>query len=209
MACIAPCTEYSTVNTMSSGNSVNWPRKAADALFASKGYDAVTTSEIADTADVGTGTLFRYAQNKAELLIMVMNERLRLGAERGLVITERGGAPEDAIIALVEPLIQVALAQPRNTAVFQREVLFGADGPYRGEALSRIRELEEAMVTVLTRHVEAHSGRESADVRQVATTIFSVLYLRLIRLELGRVSPQDLPDIMRSDVTYLVRELLG
>lgn len=182
--------------------------EAAEALFAEQGYAAVTTQQVAETADVGAGTLFRYAKNKAELLIMIMNERLRLGSERGLVIAEGGGSPSDAIFGLVEPLVQAAINQPENTAVFQREVLFGGDGPYRSEALKRIRELEEAMVTILTRYAEARPTREGADVRRVASSVFSVLYMRLVRLELGRVSPSELPDVLRSDVEYLVTELL-
>lgn len=183
--------------------------EVADDLFTRKGYDAVTTQEIAEAADVGTGTLFRYARNKAELLIMVMNERLRLGAERGLVIAERGGAVEEAIVALVEPLFAAAVAQPLNTAAFQREVLFGTEGPYRAEALRRIFELEEAMVTVLTRYAAARPARPGADFGRAATAIFSVLYLRLVSLGLGRVTPAELPDLTRADVAYLVRELLG
>jgi AcrR family transcriptional regulator len=181
---------------------------AADELFSRKGYAAVTTQEVAETADVGAGTLFRYAKNKAELLIMVMNERLRLGAENGLVIAERGGPPPDSIFGLIEPLVQAFLSQPENTAVFQREVLFGVDGPYRAEALDRIRELEEAMATVLTRYAETHPTRAGVDVRRVASTIFSVLYLKLVRLELGQVAPQALPGELRCDIEYLVRELL-
>jgi TetR/AcrR family transcriptional regulator, cholesterol catabolism regulator len=182
--------------------------EAADGLFARKGYAAVTTQEVSHAADVGAGTLFRYAKNKAELLIMVMNERLRLGAERGLVIAERGGSPAQAIVALVEPLMQAALSQPENTAVFQREVLFGVDGPYRAEALRRIRELEEAIVIVLSRHAQIHKTRAGAEIARAASIIFSVLYLRLVRLELGQIRPDTLPDEMRSDVAYLVRELL-
>ncbi len=50
---------------------------AAANLFEERGFDAVTTAEIAEAADVGAGTLFRYAATKGELLLMVLNERLR------------------------------------------------------------------------------------------------------------------------------------
>lgn len=183
--------------------------EAADALFTEKGYAAVTTQQVADAADVGAGTLFRYAKNKAELLIMVMNERLRLGAERGLVIADQGGSTAEAIVGLIEPLVQATLNQPENTAVFQREVLFGVDGPYRSEALRRIRELEQAMSTVLTRHAATHRTRRDADISRVANAIFSVLYVKLIRLELGRVTPAALPEILRSDVEYLIHQMLA
>lgn len=182
--------------------------EAADQLFLRKGYSAVTTQEVADAADIGAGTLFRYAQTKAELLIMVMNDRLRLGTEQGAVIAERGGSPAEAIVGLVEPLFQAALDQPENTAVYQREVLFGVEGPYRTEALRRIAHLEGAMADVLARYAESHPVRADADIPRAAGTIFSVLYLKLVRLELGRVAPEALPEVLRSDVDHLVGELL-
>jgi TetR/AcrR family transcriptional regulator, cholesterol catabolism regulator len=176
--------------------------EAAQTLFARDGYGAVTTQQIAQAADIGTGTLFRYAGSKAELLIMVMNEELRLGAQQGLGIAERGGTSADAIYGLIEPLVLASLAQPENTSVFQREVLFGADGPYRSQALERIHELEETMVTVLDR-----CAPDTPSNRRIAEVIFSVVYLKLVRLELGRVSPEDLPEVLRSDIGRLLSDL--
>ena len=49
--------------------------EAASRLFAERGVDEVTTQEIADAADIGTGTLFLYAKNKGELLLLVQTER--------------------------------------------------------------------------------------------------------------------------------------
>jgi len=46
---------------------------AARELFAEHGVDDVTTQQIADRADVGSGTLFLYAKTKAELLLLVQN----------------------------------------------------------------------------------------------------------------------------------------
>src|SRR5689334_23700284 len=46
---------------------------AASELFAEHGVDEVTTQEIADQADIGTGTLFLYAKTKGELLLLVQN----------------------------------------------------------------------------------------------------------------------------------------
>jgi AcrR family transcriptional regulator len=181
---------------------------AAEGLFTRKGYAAVTTQEIADAADVGTGTLFRYASTKAELLIMVMNEGLRLGAAHGLAIAERGGSPAEAIVGLIHPLVRAALTHPENTSAFHREVLFGVDGPYRAQALERIAELEEAMVTVLTRHAATLPARAGADPRRVAATVFSVLHMKLVRLELGRADPHTLNRDLLTDVEYLIHELL-
>jgi AcrR family transcriptional regulator len=180
----------------------------AEALFSRKGYAAVTTQEIAEAADIGTGTLFRYAQTKAEMLIMVMNERLRLGTTHGLAVAEGGATAAESILALVEPLLQASVSQPENTSIFQREVLFGADGPHRTEALRQIDALEAAIVVILRRHTERREPRTAADLERVATTIVSVAYLKLVRAELGRVKPASLPEIVKADVDFLIQGLL-
>ena len=46
---------------------------AARELFAEHGVDEVTTQQIADKADIGTGTLFLYVKSKGELLLLVQN----------------------------------------------------------------------------------------------------------------------------------------
>lgn len=49
-------------------------REATREVFRRKGYDAATTREIAGLADVAIGTLFAYASDKRELLMMVIND---------------------------------------------------------------------------------------------------------------------------------------
>lgn len=52
-------------------------RKAATRLFLEKGYEATTLREVAEAADVGFGTVFNYANDKAGLLAMVFVNQLR------------------------------------------------------------------------------------------------------------------------------------
>ena len=47
---------------------------ASRALFAHKGFDATTTQEIAEAAQIGIGTLFLYAKTKEDLLIQVFHD---------------------------------------------------------------------------------------------------------------------------------------
>lgn len=49
---------------------------AARALFAHKGFEATTTQEVAQAADVAVGTLFIYARTKEDLLIQVFHEEM-------------------------------------------------------------------------------------------------------------------------------------
>ncbi|MGH7917969.1 MAG: TetR/AcrR family transcriptional regulator, partial [Candidatus Binataceae bacterium] len=51
-------------------------KRAARALFAKKGFKSATTREIAEGADIGTGTLFLYTRSKEELLVEFFIEEL-------------------------------------------------------------------------------------------------------------------------------------
>lgn len=51
-------------------------KAAARELFIRKGFDETTTREIALEAGVGVGTVFTYAENKRDLLFLVVNDEL-------------------------------------------------------------------------------------------------------------------------------------
>ncbi len=51
-------------------------KDAALSMFLQKGYEATTTREIAERAGVGPATLFRYAVEKRDLLLMILNDDL-------------------------------------------------------------------------------------------------------------------------------------
>jgi AcrR family transcriptional regulator len=53
-------------------------------VFAEKGYAAATTREIAARAEVGAGTIFLYARDKHDLLMMIVNDALDEMIERAL-----------------------------------------------------------------------------------------------------------------------------
>lgn len=51
-------------------------QEAAQKLFKQKGFEATTTREIAELAQVGTGTLFLYVKDKQELLQLVFYDAI-------------------------------------------------------------------------------------------------------------------------------------
>lgn len=57
-------------------------REAARSLFAEKGFDHTTTREIAERADIGTGTLFLFVKDKRELLLLVHADRFEAALDR-------------------------------------------------------------------------------------------------------------------------------
>ena len=72
---------------------------AARELFAEHGVGEVTTQQVADRADAAIDTLYPYASTKAELLILVQNQRFAAAIDTGLAtaaVTARRGPLEGA-----------------------------------------------------------------------------------------------------------------
>ena len=81
--------------------------QAAAALFEAHGYAGVTTQAISERADVGAGTLFRYASAKDELLLMVLNQALRAALAQGAARARVLRDPVDVAVAMVAPILQL------------------------------------------------------------------------------------------------------
>ena len=181
--------------------------EVATRLFAEHGYSHVTTQQIAEVAEVGTGTLFRYVGSKAELLVKVMNERLRLGTEQGVELARQGASPTDAILAMLAPLGTESLAHPENTIVYQRETLFGS-GPHRDLAAERVSQVEDAIRAVLQLHTDRGGGPRTPELADVAHVIYATVYMDLVRVGVGRASVADLPEHLRHSISFLVDNLV-
>ncbi|GAA0432065.1 TetR/AcrR family transcriptional regulator [Leifsonia naganoensis] len=124
---------------------------AAERLFDELGFANVTTQRIADEADVAAGTVFRYAATKAELLMMVSNERSRERIRAGVEADDPSAPATTRILALITPLVLAGRDNDENTLAYQRELLFGDQGErYREEGLALFGELRERMGALLS-----------------------------------------------------------
>ena len=181
--------------------------EAATRLFAEKGYEAVTTAEIAEAAEVGVGTLFRYAGSKAELLVAVMNSRFAEGIEAGLSEATEGRAMAESIIVILRPFVEESMTHPENMLAYEREALFGSV-EHREKATSSVSRVEQAILQVLLLH-QAKPRDPSADLEDIAHTIYAVLYLDIVKVITGRSAMADLPARVRRSVGFLTGALTG
>jgi len=180
--------------------------RAASALFAERGYGAVTTQQISDRADVGAGTLFRYAASKSELLVMVYNAEFRAAVEEGERRAEAAGDPVTAIRRLLDPVVQRARERAEDTAAYQRELLFGdAEERYRAEGLEIVARLEASIGQVLAR-AAAGRGRSPAPeaVRVASSSVFAAMHLAIARFSTGAHRGADVFDDLSLQVEQIV-----
>jgi AcrR family transcriptional regulator len=143
---------------------------AASELFAEHGVEEVTTQQIADKADIGTGTLFLYAKTKGELLLLVQNAHYAAALERGRTDAETTPDVLDAVMAIVQPIVACNRTQIDNGRTYLREMAFGDPAePHHAEALAIAAQTEEAIADVLRR--DESIGENAATLAHIVSAI--------------------------------------
>lgn len=99
--------------------------ETAKRLFAHRGVASVTMSDIASSAGVGKGTLYRHFENKSQLCHALLDQEMRDLQESALRRLQIQGNPVDDLAWFLE---QVALFVIRNT-----QMLFVEEPPARAE----------------------------------------------------------------------------
>lgn len=149
---------------------------AARELFAERGVSGVTTQQIADRADVAIGTLYLYASTKAELLIMVQNEKFAAAINDGLqtASTFVGQGALKEVIAVIRPVVACLREQAENGRTYLHELVFGDPAePNRREGLTIAGRLEDGIAFVIARC----ASTDPADAVTLARVVTAIIHV--------------------------------
>jgi len=146
---------------------------AASELFAEHGVDDVTTQQIADRADIGSGTLFLYAKTKGELLLLVQNAHYAEALERGTLAASTVTNTLDAVMAVVRPVIECNRVQVDNGRTYLREMAFGdPTEPHHAQALTIVAQTEAALASIVERDKRTTPEAASTLARVISAIMF-------------------------------------
>ncbi len=176
---------------------------AASTLFSEHGVDDVTTQQIADAADIGTGTLFLYARTKGELLLLVQNAHYERALREGSAAAAAASGPVSAILALLAPIVACNRVQIDNGRTYLREMLFGDAGePHHAEALRFVAETEATLQKILTER----AGRTAEDAAVLARVVSSGLFLTMASAASPEITVDDILAAVRSQLSAVLGE---
>ncbi|KUO02338.1 TetR family transcriptional regulator [Streptomyces resistomycificus] len=174
---------------------------AASELFAEHGVVEVTTQQIADQADIGTGTLFLYAKTKGELLLLVQNAKYVEALEQGRADAEAVPGVLDAVLAIVRPIVECNRIQIDNGRTYLREMVFGdPEEPRHGAALAIVAQTEEAVAAVLRRDDRVAEG----DAATLAHIVSAVMVLSMAASVNLALSVEEIVQVIRRQVDVLL-----
>lgn len=149
---------------------------AASELFAERGVDDVTTQEIADRADIGTGTLFLYAKTKGELLLMVQNSAYEDALRDGVRAAESESDALAAVLAILRPVVECNRKQVDNGRTYLREIAFGdVNEPYHRTAFELSVRTQQAVADVLRRSSSPRPDMADEQAQVVSAIMFVTL----------------------------------
>ncbi|BCW40427.1 hypothetical protein StoSoilB3_19620 [Arthrobacter sp. StoSoilB3] len=174
---------------------------AASELFAQYGVEEVTTQQIADKADIGTGTLFLYAKTKGELLLLVQNANYAAALERGRAAAEETPGALDAVMSILKPIVECNRTQVDNGRFYLREMVFGdPTEPHHSAALAIVGETEEAIATVFTRDGLA----DAQDAATTARVVSAVMFMTMAASDNTGIDIEALVQEIRTQIRLLI-----
>lgn len=174
---------------------------AASELFADRGVDDVTTQEIADRADIGTGTLFLYAKTKGELLLLVQNSMYAAALEQGRTDAAATQTVHDGALAVIRPVVECNRKQIDNGRTYLREMIFGdPEEPHHSLALSLTNQTEELLAEVIVR-----DGRVTPEAaRTLAHVVSAIMFVSMA----ATVNAERSVDEIVEEIAVQIREIL-
>ncbi|HND31976.1 MAG TPA: helix-turn-helix domain-containing protein [Myxococcota bacterium] len=96
---------------------------AAESLFHERGFAATTTREIAQRAEIATGTLFLYAKTKEDLLLLIWRDRIEAVVERAFATLPRAPLPQQ-VASIFGSFLDFYAQDQALARVYVRELLF-------------------------------------------------------------------------------------
>jgi AcrR family transcriptional regulator len=163
-------------------------RRAALELFETKGFDATTTREIAELADVGIGTVFMYAVDKRDLLFLIFNDVLDKVVDEAFANVD-GRMTLSAQMAGVFGHFYAAFHQRATLArILLRELVFFSEGKQADQFLANRRRILEGLDRLARNAIDKGKVRSSEDSAEIAKAFF-FLYSGEVRLWLSAPEP--------------------
>jgi len=151
---------------------------AAQRLFATQGFDAATTRDIARDAEIAAGTLFNYFPTKEAVALCLVSEAHALAADR----FEAGFASEsDESLTLEEELFAHAAAVLRKLKPFRKcltAILETALSPLTSDRAAGARALRTVHLETVSRIASRHGQTESLST--VALQLYWTLYIGVL-----------------------------
>lgn len=153
-------------------------KRAARTLFARKGFEATTTREIAESADVGAGTLFLYCKTKEELLVLIFREEMGHTLEAAFTVLREKQSLLEQLLHIFNAVIAYHEHNVELARIFVKELPF-VEGRLRQEANAFLSDWYERMAKLIERAQQRGELRADVPPLPLARNCFALYFFQL------------------------------
>lgn len=183
-------------------------KEAAWELFRQKGFEATTTREVAERADIAAGTLFLYARDKRDLLLLVFHDELARTVEEAFSSLPQEGGLIERLVHIFGRFFRLYAENRSLGRAFLKELLFGEGA--RREEMVALTAATQGKIAEQIEHAKAR-GEVARDIPSdsAAANCFA-LYLAVLSVWLGDWGgPTPAPEqMLRSSLELQLRGFL-
>lgn len=174
--------------------------RAAHELFHSQGFAETTTSQIAEAADIGAGTLFLYARSKEDLLIMVFKDEMIASSQKYFARLTANASAIDQMMTVFENMFDYHARDMELSRVLLKELVM----PSSPERTDDIDELMDVIFDGLGNIAQRAGSVANADPELTARSAFAIYYYALISWVGGAVERADCLGLLRRQLSALL-----
>ena len=169
-------------------------------LFRTKGFEATTTQEIAEAADIGTGTLFLYATSKEDLLVVVFTGEMIAVAREAFQDLDRAAPLLDQLMVVFGRMIAYHARDLALTRALLKELTALTNPNRRRDVAALMHVIFGGIVDmVLAAQVSGAIRRDVAPLH-AAQYLFATYYPMLLYWVGGYLTEGKLPERLRHNL---------
>ncbi len=153
---------------------------AARKLFRERGFAETTTQQIAERADIGTGTLFLYAKSKEDILVMVFRDEMIETAKLAFANMPSKGSLVDRLMHVFGLMIRYHERDIELSRILLKEIMFQS-APERREDISELMQvIDSGIADLLESGSKAERLHSKSDSLLAAEVLFAIYYMGLL-----------------------------
>jgi AcrR family transcriptional regulator len=163
-------------------------------LFAERGYQATSMSDLTEATGLAAGGLYHYIESKEELLILICDELLEPLLERAREIVATDAAPADQLRALLHAWLEQIASHCDHMLVFAQERHVIEREPQWRQVRAQRKAFEQLLDDVLARG-ERDGSMCFADRAFILLTLLGMVnYTPQWLNPRGRLTPEQIAD---------------
>ena len=153
---------------------------AARALFAQQGFEQTTTQQIADAAEIGSGTLFLYAKTKEDLLVMVFRDEMQAVALDSFISLPPKASPIDQIMTVFRRMVEYHERDIELTRILVKEISIPPTAERAAEQVGLVENILGGIAKIIRRGQRTGALSQRFTPSLTARSVFSIYHFGLL-----------------------------